>query len=67
MFPLPFFEFFGNNPLSHGLRRASSPERGSLPPQSAHCVRSQLPQGDAFAEKANFPATAEAVPLGKVA
>ena len=27
----------------------------------------QLPQGDAFAEKENFPATAKAVPLGKVA
>ena len=27
----------------------------------------QLPQGGAFAEKGNFPATTKAVPLGKVA
>ena len=60
---------------------ASSPERGSflrarklcakdgkfaaVPPQSrlAPC---QLPQGDALGTAANFPFTAEAVPLGKV-
>ena len=26
----PFSPPYGENPLSHGLRRASSPERGSL-------------------------------------
>ena len=38
-----------------------------IPPQSAHCVRSQLPQGDAFWCCRKVSATAEAVPLGKVA
>ena len=38
-----------------------------IPPQSAHCVRSQLPQGDALGSTGNFAATTEAVPLGKVA
>ena len=32
-------DFWGTNPLSHGLRRASSPERGSLfiCPKQASC------------------------------
>ena len=50
--------------VSHTLE--SSPEGGSffVPPQS---LRDSSPKGTPFGAAAKFPATTEAVPLGKVA
>ena len=64
------------NPLSHALRRASSPERGSffvwrqglpvreLPLPSAPAGRSHLPQGDGFSGGGKVSGIAKRRPLG---
>ena len=44
-----FSLLYGENPLSHGLRRASSPERGSLMPGNGSCKSS--PFGKAGAQR----------------
>ena len=54
------------NPLRHGLRRATSPERGRFC-STCRKVPKSSPKGTPFGAAAKFPAIAKAVPLGKVA
>ena len=53
---------FGRYPLG---RYAPAPPRGRQPSQSAHCVRSQLPQGDAFGLCRKLYRRCESRPLGE--
>ena len=62
---LRWFCLWGTNPLSLAYAR-QLPRGGSffVPPQS---LRDSSPKGTPFSAAAKFPATTEAVPLGKVA
>ena len=62
---LRWFCLWGDEP-SQSRIRSTAPPRGELfvPPQS---LRDSSPKGTPFSAAAKFPATTEAVPLGKVA
>ena len=67
------------NPLSHALRRASSPERGSFlcggkvcllgsyPFRLLPLVAATFPKGTASVVAIKFPASPKGVPLGELA